>query len=173
MKGLFILILMVGILLSGCGPKCPECPDSSSYSACDDQAMKTRTNYKCSESTEFQCESFQEEKQCATEIKLSGHFSGTVSSSVEEKVKGVIKIEVNPPADTKIVAYFLEGGDLEPIGQGRMPFFATDQGDVWTGMIDTAEYENGLYTLGVVSNDKEEMEGPPKAFASGQILIDN
>jgi len=52
-------------------------------------------------------------------------------------------------------------------------YVATNQGDVWTGMIDTSEYDNGLYTLGVVSNNKEELEGNPQAYAKGQILISN
>lgn len=181
MKKLFIFVLMIvlmagALLLSGfiSEPKCPECSEPGSYSECDDQAVKTRTNYQCSETTNFECESYIEEKPCATEIKLTGNFDGTVKPSIEEKVKGIIRIEVkNVPEDTVLVAYYLEGGDLSPIGNERMPYFAADQGDVWTGMIDTNEYKNGLYELGVVSNNKEELEGPPQAYAKGQILISN
>jgi hypothetical protein len=176
MKKISVIVLMVGVLLlSGCaGPQCPECPEPSSYSECNDQAVKTRTNYRCSEATDFQCESYIEEKQCATEIKLTGTFDGTIKPSIEEKVKGIIKLEVrNVPDDTVLVAYYLEGGDLPPVGSGRMPSFASDQGDVWTGLIDTTKYKNGLYEIGVVSNNKEELEGNPQAYAQGQLLISN
>ncbi len=79
----------------------------------------------------------------------------------------------NLPEDTALVAYYLEGGDLPPVGLERMPYFASNQGDVWTGMIDTMKYENGLYQIAVVTNNKEELEGDPKAYAFGQILISN
>jgi hypothetical protein len=178
MKKISMLILIAGLLLlSGCinpGPSCPSCPEPSSYSECNDQAIKTRTNYRCSEATDFQCESYIEEKQCVTEITLTGNIDGTVKPSIEEKVKGIIKIEVrNVPDDTVLIAYFLEGGDLSPIGLERMPYFASNQGDVWTGMIDTNKYKNGLYEIGVVSNNKEELEGNPQAYAQGQIIISN
>ena len=54
-----------------------------------------------------------------------------------------------------------------------MPSFATKQNDVWTGAIDTTEYENGPYTLAIVSSNKKSMEGPPQAYAGGQILVSN
>lgn len=170
--------MMVGVLLiAGCGPTCPVCPEPSSYSQCNDQAIKTRTNYVCGESTEYQCKSYVEEKQCATEIKLQegvGGMYGTVKPSIEEKVKGVIKIELGGvPDDAVAVAYYLEGGDLSPVGEGRRPLFATKQDDVWTGLLDTTEYENGMYTLGAVAWDVEDADGPPKANAQGQILISN
>ena len=175
MKKIFLILTLISLLLlAGCGPKCPQCPESSSYSECNDQAMKTRTNYKCSEATNFQCKSYTEEKQCATEIKLTGNIDGIIKPSLEEKVKGVIKLEIkNVPEDTVLVAYYLEGGDLSPIGIERMPYFATNQGDVWTGMLDTNEYKNGLYQIGVIANNEETLEGNPHAYAFGQILISN
>jgi hypothetical protein len=66
---LFILSVMV---LSGCGPKCPECPGSGAWSSCNEDAVKTRTNYKCSEATNFECGEFEETQQCATEIRVAG-----------------------------------------------------------------------------------------------------
>jgi hypothetical protein len=169
-----VVIGIVALVMIGGGPKCPECPESGSYSQCNDQAIKTRTNYKCGEETNFECESFTEETQCATEIKLSGSVDGTISPSIDEKVKGVIKVEVkNVPEGTKIVAYYLSGGNLPAIGTERMPSLATDNGDVWVGMIDTSEYENGLYDLAVVTNNKEALEGDPQAYAQGKIVISN
>lgn len=169
------VVLIAGVfLLSNSEPKCPDCPEPGSFSECNESGIKTRINYRCDETTNYECESYIEEVQCATEIKLSGSIEGIIKPSIEEKVKGIIKIELTSvPDDTVLVAYYLEGGNLPPIGIERMPLFATNQGDVWTGMIDTNEYENGLYQLGVVSNNKEELEGDPQAYAKGQILISN
>jgi hypothetical protein len=172
---LIIGVIIIGIF-SGCigGAKCPECPPPSTYSECNDQAVKTRTNYRCSEATDFQCESYTQEMQCETEITLTGSIDATVTPSIEETVKGVIKIEAkNVPPDAKIVAYFIDGGDLPPVGAERGPLFATKKGDVWTGMLDTEEYENGLYKMFVGGFIEETMEGDPDYYARGQILISN
>ena len=174
-KILFFLVLMIMIFLVGCGSKCPECPAVGSYSECDEQAMKTRTNYRCSEATNFECESYTEEAQCRTELNLEGTLDTTIKPTIEEKVKGIIKIEAkNAPEDSVYVAYWLEGGDLPPIGPGRGPSLATEQGGIWTAMIDTADYKNGLYTINVLSSNKELDENddsPPTAYAHGQIVI--
>lgn len=172
-----IIFLAILVLVSGCTgitSKCPECPGSSSYSECDDQAIKTRTNYRCDETTNFECESFKEEKQCSTEITLTGNIEATIKPSIEQKVKGIIKFEIkNVPEDTVLVAYYLAGGDLAPIGLERMPLFASNQGDVWTGMIDTNDYENGLFEVMVIANNEESLEGNPQYYARGQILVSN
>jgi len=176
MKKLYLIFLTCAILIIGCGPKCPECPEVGSYSECSDQAMKTRTNYRCSETTNFECKSYTEEAQCAREIKLEGTLDTIVKPSIEEKVKGIIKIEIRGvPEDTVNVAYWLTGGDLPPIGPGRGPSLATEQDGVWTAMIDTAKYKNGLYTINTLSTNQEVMEGdtPPTAYAQGQIVITN
>ncbi|UCD02744.1 MAG: hypothetical protein JSV63_03075, partial [Candidatus Aenigmatarchaeota archaeon] len=58
------LVMIVPVLLiSGCtqaGPQCPTCSNPSTWSECDANAVKTRTNYKCSEDTEYECESYTE-----------------------------------------------------------------------------------------------------------------
>ncbi len=171
----FPVALVFLLLFSGCVQNiCPECPEPSSYSECNDQAIKTRTNYRCNEATDFECESYTEETQCATEITLSGNIDATVKPSIEEKVQGIIRIEVkNVPDDTKIVAYYLEGGGLPPLGSERSPLFATKKDDIWSGMLDTAEYENGLYEMVVGGSTVEELKGRPQYYARGQILISN
>ena len=177
-------ILIIGLILiiaiSGCtqtGSQCPSCPGPDSYSECNDQAVKTRTNYRCSEATNYECESYTQETQCATEIKLTkrvGDISGTIKPSIDNKVKGIINIEINRvPDGTQAVGYYLEGGDLPPIGDGRAASFAENQGDVWTGMIDTTEYGNGLYDFASVVWDPEDPDGNPMALATAQILISN
>lgn len=172
-----IFLILICLLFIGCGPKCPECPELGTYSECNDQAIKTRTNYKCSETTNFECESYIEETQCATEIKLEGSLDTIVKPTIEENVKGIIKIEANNvPEDSVYVAYWLDGGDLPPIGPGRGPSLASEQGSVWTAMIDTTNYKNGLYTINVLSSDRELDENddsPPTAYAQGQIVITN
>ena len=51
------LVMIVPVLLiSGCtqaGPQCPTCSNPGTWSECDANAMKTRTNYKCSEDTDY------------------------------------------------------------------------------------------------------------------------
>lgn len=178
-KKLILILLLTGVLLvSGCELSCPKCPEPGSYSECNDQAVKLRTNYRCSEVTDFQCESYAEEKQCATAIKLEGDLDVTVKPTIEEKVKGIIKIEITgAPEDTTIVGYVLEGGDLPPVSE-RGPSLASDQGEgVWRAMIDTTQYKNGLYNIGVMTSNKIDMEenkgSPPTAYAQGQIVISN
>jgi len=173
---IFLSLLAFVFLFIGCGSKCPECPELGSYSTCNDQAIKTRTNYRCSEATNLQCESYTEETQCATEVKLQGNLDTVVKPSIEENVKGIIKIEVKgAPEDTTNVAYWLDGGDLPPIGPGRGPSLASEQGGVWTAMIDTTEYKNGLYTINTLSTNQEldQSDTPPTAYAQGQIVISN
>lgn len=175
-KRIFLILFLIAISC-GCigGPKCPECPLPTTYSECSDDAIKTRTNYRCSEATNFECESYTQEMQCATEITLTGNMDAVVTPSIDEKVKGIIKLETkNAPGDIKLVAYMIDGGNLPPVGPGgRMPLFATKKGDVWTGMLDTAEYENGIYDVMVLGMKTETMEGNPDYYARGQILISN
>ncbi|MBW2991687.1 hypothetical protein KY345_00535 [Candidatus Woesearchaeota archaeon] len=176
MKNIYLIIICV-ILLAGCGPSCPKCPEPGSYSECSDQAVKTRTNYRCSEATDFECESYSEEAQCSTEIKMQGNLDAIIKPSVEEKVKGIIKIEVRGvPEGTKNVLYWMEGGDLVPVGPERGPSIASEQDGVWTAMIDTAQYKNGLYSVKAASTEREtvkEGDTPPTAFAQGQMVISN
>jgi hypothetical protein len=169
-------LIFILALISGCtGPSCPECPLPTTYSECNDQAIKTRTNYRCSEATNFECESYTQEMQCETEIVLTGNMDAVITPSIDEKVKGIIKIETkNAPADIKLVAYFIDGGNLPPVAPGgRAPEFGTQKGDEWTGMLDTSEYDNGVYDVMVGAMKTETMEGDPAYYARGQIVISN
>tara|TARA_Y100000310_G_C20667689_1_gene808507 strand:- start:205 stop:471 length:267 start_codon:yes stop_codon:yes gene_type:complete len=76
-------------------------------------------------------------------------------------------------ADAESIGYYLEGGNLPPLGAERPPSFATDQGDVWTGLIDTTEYENGLYDIAIITWDEKNPDGPPTALSQSKILISN
>lgn len=176
-KGLLIL-LVLSLTLLGCGPSCPKCPEPSSYSTCNEQAMKTRTNYKCSEATNFQCETFTEEAQCNTEIKLKGYnLDAVIKPSIEERVKGIVKIEATKVNDdTKMVFFAITGHDIPPLEQtGPNIGVDTDGSNGWSIMLDTTKYKNGLYDILVGSSPKESMEEGqgPAAYAQGQIVISN
>lgn len=176
-RGRIAIFLAILLLISGCaggGPKCPVCPEPSTYSQCSDDAVKTRTNYRCDESTNFECVSYIEEKQCKTELSLAGNIDVIVKPTIEERVKGIIKLEISGvPEDAQLVVFYLAGGDLPPISNERRPTPATNQGDVWTGMIDTNDYENGLYDIAVVGTNQVSLEGNPQYYAMGQVLVDN
>ncbi|MEM7825084.1 MAG: PGF-pre-PGF domain-containing protein [Candidatus Aenigmatarchaeota archaeon] len=45
-------------------PTCPTCPQATLWSDCVD-GKQTRTNYKCDETTNFECQSYTEEQTCA------------------------------------------------------------------------------------------------------------
>jgi len=169
------LTAIIIAFLGGCGNTLlgsqNNCPEPTSYSTCNEQAKKTRTNYH----QDQECEPYVEETLCATEITFSGSISGTVTPSVENTVSDLIKIELtSAPDDTELVAYYLTGGDLSPIGSGRMPLFASKQNGVWTGLIDTKEYKNGAYQLAIVTNNKRELgDDGPRAFAQVHLKISN
>jgi len=179
---LIIAVILLVLISSGCIggeqtrlPTCSDCPTPSTYSDCTGEAVKIRTNYRCSAETSYACESYTEEKQCKTEIALTGNMGATVSPSIEEKVKGVIKIETKTvPEGTNVVAYYLAGNNLPPIEGSQRISWATNQGDVWTGFIDTTGYENGLYDIAVLTTSNEAWgDGSPEGYAMGKILISN
>src|SRR3989338_2116561 len=89
--GIFILGIIAIIFIGGCvqqGPKCPQCPDPNSWSKCNDQAIKTRTNYKCSAETNYACQSYEETANCKTEMILKGNkgLDVMVSPTLDETV---------------------------------------------------------------------------------------
>ncbi len=44
-------------------PGCPDCPDPGEWSGCVD-GMRTRTNYRCSEETGFECVAYEQTGEC-------------------------------------------------------------------------------------------------------------
>ncbi len=51
--------------------ECPTCPEPSAWSECVD-GIKTRTNYKCSAETNYQCQSYTEEEECEVQEEAAG-----------------------------------------------------------------------------------------------------
>ena len=97
---LLLAIFIIGaVFVSGCasGPSCPSCPGAGSWSACDASAMKTRTSYKCGSETNYECQSYAEQQACKTEIAIQGseNLAGTVSPTIEDTVKGTLKVTIN------------------------------------------------------------------------------
>ena len=177
-----ILAISAVIFISGCiqqGQKCPQCLDLSSWSKCNDQAIKTRINYKCSAETNYACQSYEETTNCKTEIVLKGNkgFVVVVSPTLDETVKGVIKVSVNsiPSEGTKIWAM------LSPQGMGQVedpfkePNVIIQIVDARAGQsvfLDTTKVKNGVYNLGIMTTVNPK-GGPWTDVVQTQLIIEN
>jgi len=181
MKKILILILMSMVILIGAcsGQKCPECQSASTWSSCNDDAVKVRTAYECSDQTNFECQSFEDTLNCKTEITAKGVMRGSemvITPTIEKNVKGIINIELNNvPQKTRAVAFTIQEGDVERVeGQAPNLPFDYDGSDGWGISLDTSDYENGLYTIRVVAAEGFSGENkPPLDVASAQIIIKN
>jgi len=183
-KQLFIGIVflaLIGLFISGCGPKCPDCPDPAAWTKCSETAVKTRTNYRCGERTSYNCESYCEEAACKTQIALEGSkgLEATVSPTLDETVKGTISVTVNsfPTDATKIwVMMGQQGRQPQP---GEDPFSLPNSiiqiEDAVNGKvvyIDTTTVDNGVYTLGVMATSNPN--GAPWAdVVQTQLVVEN
>jgi hypothetical protein len=185
MKTWLLAIMLVGIIfISGCtqaGPQCPTCPNPSTWSECDANAVKTRTNYKCSEDTDYECESYTESYNCATEIRVTGQ-SGleiVITPTLEEKVKGLMKLEaVGVPGDTSGIVLFAYAGsltiDATNVENAVVTQYDMNESDGWKIFLETTELENGLYTLIITSADAEGDETNPwNDVLTTQIIVSN
>lgn len=183
-KSVSLLIALVFVLLiSGCttGPQCPTCPNPSTWSECDANAVKTRTNYKCSEDTDYECESYTESQNCATEIRMTGQhgLDVVVTPTVEEKVKGTLKAEaVAVPENTIAVLLFVFAGatDVGSASDEDMLVKLADSSgsDGWKIFLETTELENGLHTLMFSSMSEMEDEASPWGdMVVTQIIVNN
>ena len=179
MNKLLLIILIISVLLlSSCGPKCPECPGSSAWSSCDVDAKKTRTSYKCTEATDFQCEEFEETQQCATEVRVTGRTGLSemlITPTIDKNVKGVITVELTKaPDETKAVIFVLKKGKIN-VKEGLGPDIPIDQdkNDGWSILYDTTEYENGLYEVAAIVGEGFADDQPPLDAVGTQIVINN
>jgi len=86
-----------------------------------------------------------------------------------KKVKGIIKVEVTSvPEGTQLVAIAIDDKEL---GSGADYTFLSKTNGKWSHMVDTTEYSNGLYNIGVSAGP--DGDSPPSAYATGQIIIEN
>ena len=155
MKKIIPVIIVLSILvLSGCTkPKCPDCQNPGTWSSCSEDGVKTRTNYRCGEETEYKCVSYTEEKNCETQIVLKGGVSDletTISPTLDETVKGIIKVEsvAVPDGTTNIVVLLLKqitNNEGKPDQEIVVREVDASGSDGWKVFIDTTMYIHGEY----------------------------
>ena len=191
--GLCIIIILLITFVSGCtgpsggggvfGPSCPTCPNPGGWSSCTEEGMKTRTNYKCGEETNYECESYTEEKACETEIKLKDKdLEAIISPTLDETVKGIIKVEVvKAPEETNLMLVFLipQGVDLSSgmtAEESEQSIQAVDSSgsDGWKTFLDTTKVDNGLYQVFIATQPADATEENPWAGMAGtQVIVNN
>ena len=187
---LFGILALIGVVtLSGCTdqattPGCPTCPNPGKWSECTDQAIKTRTNYQCGAETNYTCESYTEEGTCETEIQLKGtkDLEGLITPSLDETVKGIIKVEVfNVPEDTEFVMFLFYpqevqlGSDMSDEDVAKVIRERDFTGaDGWSVFFDTTSAENGLYKMfiGPTYEDAPD-ENPWTTYGQAQVIVNN
>jgi len=172
-KNLIILGIIGIVLVSGCvgSRTCKECPPPSSWSECDENAEKTRTNYKCNEES-LECESFTEIMDCQTILKakaMSNDWTLVISPTLEKKVKGIITGKINdaPNSIDKISFLIFKEGSENPVAGIE----DSDPSDGFSYSLDTTTLPNGLYRFSAVIFGEEGK--PPRDGASIQIVIEN
>lgn len=175
------VVLIVGIFIFLGGKSCPECPQASSWSKCNQDAIKTRTNYKCSEETNYQCQSYIEESQCKTELPIKGAkgLDVVITPTLDELVKGTIKININsvPSNVEKIWIMMGPQGQQPQAGEDpfKMPNTIIQIEDATAGkiiFIDTAKVSNGVYNLGVMATNNPN-GAPWEDVIQTQIVVEN
>lgn len=179
--GIFFIILIQQRKPSE--PACPQCPSPNAWSECNEQAVKTRTNYKCAVETNYICINYLEEKECQTSLTVSDKdLEATVSPMLDENVKGIIKIEATKvPSKTTIVEfiYIPQGVTLgQSMSQEELAklILVTDKNpqDGWKTFIDTTQKENGLYTLFIgATYEGAADENPWISSVSTQVVVKN
>jgi hypothetical protein len=114
-----------------------------------------------------------------TEIKATGFgdVEMTVSPSKEDTIEGIVTITLsNVPEGTGIAAFALleQGAEMgEDTGAPNLGF-DTDGSDGWKRILDTANFENGVYTLaGIIGTTLDEESDGPTGAAMAQVIIDN
>lgn len=184
---IFITLLFGAVLITGCagpyaGPSCPTCANPSPWSECNQEGAKTRTNYKCSEETNYTCESYTEEKACETQINLKGAKGAldiVIAPTLDESVKGIIKVEaVSVPEGTEMIKFIFAPQEVEigPAMDISKVVIETDASgsDGWRAFFDTSKVDNGLFRLFIGST----YEGAPDAnpwldYTNTQMIVKN
>lgn len=185
---LLAILLVSVVFVSGCTgpsePKCPECSSPGIWSACTEDAVKARTNYKCGAETNYTCESYTEEKACATEMKIGGTagLEAAINPTLDENVKGIIKVEAfNVPQNSEFVVFILSPQGVE-LGQNMaeedlakiIQEYDTSGADGWKALFDTTKVENGLYNILIgPTYENAPSENPWTAVALAQVVVKN
>ncbi|MBW2990091.1 hypothetical protein KY348_00120 [Candidatus Woesearchaeota archaeon] len=177
---LFILSIIL-LFIAGCSPKCPKCPNPTTWSQCSEAAMKSRTNYRCNEN--FECESFSETQACKTEILMSGkNIEARLSPSIESNVKGIIQVEaLKVPKATEFVVFLFYPQDVqlssnmdEEDAKRVLREIDVNEADGWSVFIDTTKFNNGIYNIFIgPSKEDASEESPWLAYTQTQIVVNN
>jgi len=168
MKKTIFLLIAACLLVSGCTtsdtktsePTCQDCPDALSWSKCDKEMRKARTNYKCNAQTNYACEKYEEEVQCKTELSLKGQkgLSSKISPTIENTVQGVITVEaLKIPKSTDFVVFMMLPNEISFTPNMSAADLAkivrhedNDGTDGWKALFDTTKIKNGIYKINVL-----------------------
>jgi len=110
----------------------------------------------------------------ATEIRVEGQSASMlIEPSVDNVVSGVVTIAVTePPSETEMVFFVIVGQGIEDT-EITGPNLGIDQdgGDGWSRLLDTTDYDNGLFEIsGLPMSDPDS---DPLGIVSAQVLIEN
>lgn len=186
---LLLTILSIAVIfITGCAkqgpptPSCPTCPNPGTWSACTEEAVKTRTNYGCSAETNYACEGYIEERACETQLTLKGDkgvLEVVVSPTLDETIKGTVKAEaVSVPEKTERVKFIFapQGVEFGPRMDITKIIIETDKSgsDGWKAFFDTTKVGNGLYKIFVGSTyEGAPDENPWFDHAQTQVVVKN
>lgn len=165
--------------------ECPSiCPNPGTWSGCSEEGMKTRTNYGCSEETNYECEAYEEEMACKTEMAISGSngLEAIITPTLDETVKGIIQVEaVAIPDGTESVVFFFFPGEIsldsdmtEEELEKLVQEIDSDGENGWKVFFDTEEVNDGLYKIVVAATyEGAPEEDPWLGFGYAQVIVKN
>ncbi len=116
------------------------------------------------------------ERPAITETEIVGRLGLTemvVRPAVDTKIRGVVIVTATKVTEgTQRVYFTIVGPGVEDVGPNIN--IDTDGSNGWSGILDTTEYENGVYTIGVLTfNTVEITEEEPIGGATVQVIILN
>lgn len=106
-------------------------------------------------------------------IAKAGNTEIVISPSNERVVKGIITITATKvPNETKLVAFAIQGGNIDPIEKtGPNIGVDNDGDDGWSYLLDTKKYENDLYSISAIAGKSVGSE--PLGAVTAQVIIQN
>jgi len=96
----------------------------------------------------------------------------SVTPSDGNKVSGIVTISLEAPADTGVVVFGIQGEGIEDTGAPNLGLDA-DGSDGWNHILDTTQYQNGVFSIYGVSAVSFEEGQEPTGSASVQVIIEN
>lgn len=108
--------------------------------------------------------------------EIVGRLKGTemvIKPSVDNVIKGIVTVTATKvPEGAQRVYFVLSGQSIEGVGPNIN--IDTDGSDGWSGILDTTQYENGVYTIGALAFLTTEItEDDPIGGATAQVIIQN